>query len=235
MSDRDLAAKSQLQHLVADRLRAAILEGTLKPGQWLRQRQLAEDYNVSQMPVREALKELAAEGLIEHIPYRGMRVVAFSPEDVEDLYTHRSLLEGMTARAAAAHITDDDLARLRDLQAQMAAHLDPEHLVEYRRLNREFHEVIIQASGRQYLTRTLQQLWAAFPTMLWSNFAYTAVYSTPERDATDIDEHAAILDALEQHDPARAEQVMREHILAAGRDLVEVLRDRAAEDDTTRR
>lgn len=220
----DIPPKSQLQHLIADRLRTAILEGELKPGQWLRQRQLAEQFDVSQMPVREALKELAAEGLVEHIPYRGMRVVAFSPEDVEDLYRHRSVLEGMAARAAAEHITPEDLDRLQELQTQMAAHLTLEHLADYRRLNREFHLVIIEASGRGYLTRTLQQMWAAFPTMLWSNFAHTAIYSAPERDTSDIGEHDAILEALKHQDADTAEQRMAAHILAAGHDLVSTLR-----------
>lgn len=231
MSDDALSARSQLQHLVADRLRTAILEGKLKPGQWLRQRQLAEEFNVSQMPVREALKELAAEGLVEHIPYRGMRVVAFSPEDVEDLYTHRSLLEGMAARAAAARIEPDELAHLEQLQAQMADHMAPEDLAEYRQLNRQFHETIFRASRRAYLIRTLQQMWDAFPTMLWSNFAHTAVYSLPERDATDTHEHVAILKALADHDPDAAERLMREHIQAAGRDLVRVLHKQQAEQD----
>ncbi len=228
MSEDALSARSQLQHLVADRLRAAILEGSLKPGQWLRQRQLAEEFNVSQMPVREALKELAAEGLVEHIPYRGMRVVAFSPEDVEDLYAHRSLLEGMTARAAAERIEPDELEHLQHLQAQMDDHMAPEDLAEYRQLNRHFHETIFRASRRAYLIRTLQQMWDAFPTMLWSNFAHTVVYVLPERDATDTHEHVAILDALAAHDSDAAERLMREHIQASGLALVSVLRQQQA-------
>ncbi|MFO3797221.1 MAG: GntR family transcriptional regulator, partial [Anaerolineales bacterium] len=76
----------QLRNLVADQLRMAILEGRYKPGEWLRQERIAQELNVSQMPVREALKELSAEGLVEHVPYRGTRVLAFSVEDVEDLY-----------------------------------------------------------------------------------------------------------------------------------------------------
>ena len=99
----------QLRNLVADKLREAILNGLIKPGEWLRQERLAMEYNVSQMPIREALKELSAEGLVEHVPYRGVRVIEFTADDIQDLYACRSYIEGMAARAAADNITDDEL------------------------------------------------------------------------------------------------------------------------------
>ena len=109
----------QLHHAVADQLRAAIQTGRLKPGEWLRQERLAQELGVSQMPVREALKELIAEGLVEHLPYRGVRVVEFSPDDVGEVYAHRSFLEGRAAFIAARKITPEEIALLKDLQAQM--------------------------------------------------------------------------------------------------------------------
>jgi len=221
--DNDLP-HSQLQHLVAERLRTAILEGLIRPGQWLRQRQVAEEFNVSQMPVREALKALASEGLVAHIPYRGVRVVGFSVDDVEDLYAHRSLLEGMAARAAARNITEEELERLRTLQQRMIEHMDKQYIDEYRALNRQFHQTIILASRRAYLTRALTQIWDAFPTMLWSNFLHTAAEPLPERDASDAGEHEAVLKALEARDADQAEYLMRQHIQAAGRELVAMLR-----------
>jgi DNA-binding GntR family transcriptional regulator len=214
----------QLRRQVADRIRAAILEGKIQPGVWLRQEQLAQEYGVSQMPVREALKELAAEGLVEHLPYRGVRVVAFSAEDVADLYAHRSFLEGRAARAAAGCITPAELAELKQLQAQMKEKLAPGYLAEYRQLNRRFHQLIFTASRHAYLARTLSQLWAAFPNMLWSNFAATAEEPLPQRDASDPGEHEAIIAALEKGDGAEAERLMQEHILSAGRELVATLR-----------
>ncbi|MGD8599184.1 MAG: GntR family transcriptional regulator, partial [Anaerolineae bacterium] len=79
----------QLHQLVTEHLRTAILDGDLQPGEWLRQQRIADELGVSQMPVREALKALAAEGVVEYIPYRGARVVEFSSEDVADLYAQR--------------------------------------------------------------------------------------------------------------------------------------------------
>lgn len=214
----------QLRYLIADQLRNAIFDGHYKPGEWLRQEHLAQELGVSQMPVREALKELAAEGLIEHVPYRGVRVIAFSADDAEDLYVHRAFLESKAARAAAEHISPKEIAELKKLQEQMEANLAPEQLAVYRDLNRRFHYAIFKSSQRGYLTRTLSQMWAAFPTMLVGNFAKTAANPLPERDKSDMLEHHALIASLEQHNPDAAEQAMRSHIENTGRHLAAALR-----------
>jgi DNA-binding GntR family transcriptional regulator len=213
----------QLRKLVADRLRSAILNGEIKPGEWLRQERLALEYQVSQMPVREALKELTAEGLVEHVPYRGVRVIEFSTEDISDLYACRSFMEGLAARAAAVTITPEELAELKVLQAQMKAHLQPQVLPEYTELNRRFHKLICFASRRTYLIRTLNQLWDAFPSMLWGNFARTAGQPVPQRDLADIEEHEDIIEALARRDGVAAEQLARHHVEESGQHLLSAL------------
>lgn len=205
----------QLRHYVTEKLRQAILEGQYKPGEWLRQERIAQDLGVSQMPVREALKELTAQGLVEELPYRGVRVVEFTPEDIADLYAHRAFLEGMAAYAAAEKITPEEITRLRELAERMNQNLDPQNLSEYRELNRQFHLTIIHASRRAYLIRTLVQMWESFPTMLLSNFARTADQPLPERDAVDLVEHTQIIAALEERDSRRAQECLRAHIESA--------------------
>jgi DNA-binding GntR family transcriptional regulator len=211
---------------VADRLRAEILEGRLRPGEWLRQERLAQEQGVSQMPVREALKQLAAEGLVEHIPYRGVRVVEFTVEDVEDLYACRLFIEGMAARYAASAITDDEIREVTELHHRMLRCSTPDQLPEYRELNRRFHAAIFNASRRSFLIRSLAQLWAAFPTMLWSNIPLVAQRSAPGRDAPDAAEHEAIVRALAARDPEAAELAVGRHIAAAGEALLSALRAR---------
>lgn len=213
----------QLRSMVSERIRQAILAGEFRPGAWLRQQHIAEELGVSQMPVREALKALTAEGLVEHIPYRGVRVVQISVEDVADLYAHRAFLEGRAAGVAASCITANELVQLRALHEQIMANQSLEQIKVYRQLNRQFHELIYRASRRTYLIRQLDQIWAAFPTMLWSNFAETAVDPLPARDATDVTEHAEILRALEHRDAKAAEVGMQRHIGVAGEVLVAVL------------
>lgn len=205
----ELPTHRQLRNFVADQLRQAILEGRYRPGEWLRQEKLAQELNVSQMPVREALTELAAEGLVEHVPYRGARVIEFSAGDISNLYAHRAFLEGRAAAVAAQCITSDEINELKNLQAQMEQNLASERVTQYRKLNRHFHQTVYHASRHEYLIRTLNQMWAAFPTMLIGNYAATADNPLPERDAPDRDEPYAIIEALEHHDSAGAENAMK--------------------------
>lgn len=223
----DAPSHKQLRNVVADQMRAAILNGHYKPGEWLRQERLAHDFGVSQMPVREALKELAAEGLIEHVPYRGARVIVFSINDIFDLYTHRAFLESRAAFIAAEIISSEEIAILEQLQVEMEENGAPEAVIKYRELNRKFHQHIYQASQREYLIRTLNQMWATFPTMLIANFAATAIQPLPERDAVDVAEHRAIVSALKLRDASAAEQAMRKHILVTAEHLVTFIKVQA--------
>ena len=124
--------------------------------------------------MREALKLLASEGLVEHVPYRGVRVVELSREDVEDLYATRALVEGRAARFAAQRISRAEVDELERLHEAMVACVTPRDLARYRELNRRFHTLIFEVSRRSHLVRTLAQMWAAFPTMLWSNIPRVA-------------------------------------------------------------
>ena len=212
----------QLHHLVTEHLRTAILDGELQPGEWLRQQQIADALGVSQMPVREALKALAADGVVEYVPYRGARVVGFSPDDVADLYSQRSFLEGRAARAAAHSITPEELAQLRAVHTEMRGQLTSS-ISRYSLLNRRFHQIIYTATQRDYLIHALDQIWSAFPTMMMSYFAQTAALEPSEREAQDLEQHGAIVGALERRNGREAERLMRQHIESNCKELLSVL------------
>ena len=213
----------QLHHVVAEHLRAAILDGDFKPGQWLRQQHIAEEMGVSAMPVREALQQLASEGVVEHVPYRGTRVVSFSPQDVADLYAQRSFLESRAARAAADNITPEELAELRTLHARMKGKLALHQLSTYANLNRRFHETIYAASRRDVLIRALDRIWSTFPILMMSYYAQREAESLSEREAQDLEEHDQIIAALETCDSEGAERLMRQHIDENCKELVAVM------------
>lgn len=214
----------QLRGWVADRLRADIHEGRIRPGEWLRQERLAQEYGVSQMPIREAFKELASEGLLEHVPYRGVRVVELTPADVEDIYATRCFLEGKAARAAAAIITDAEIQELKAIQQKIIACSKPEQANIYRPLNRQFHSFIAHASCRPYLIRVLKQMWEIFPAMLWNILPLTTSSSLPERVNPDLEEHDTIIRAMEYHDPDLAEKIIVQHIRKSSEQLLEAMR-----------
>jgi DNA-binding GntR family transcriptional regulator len=221
--DRESAPKQRAEW-IADHLRSEIQEGNVRAGDWLRQERVAQHLGVSQIPVREALKQLVAEGLMEHVPYRGVRVIQFTVEDIEDLYAGRSGGEGRAARFAAERISREELLDLEALHERMRRCQTPRDLREYRELNKGFHVQLITASRRPYLVRTLVQLWVAFPTMGWSNIPRVAVTSVPGRDEPDTAEHAEILAGLAAHDPDRAERAVRAHIESAAAALLSAMR-----------
>ncbi|MBM3130558.1 MAG: GntR family transcriptional regulator [Chloroflexi bacterium] len=213
-------AQTQLRHLIAERLRAAILANEFQPGDWLRQEQLAQQFGVSQTPVREALQDLVGEGVVERVPYRGIRVIEFTLTDLRDLYACRAFMEGLAARNAAQHITRPEIAELRRIVDEMAAVFARKKWNEYRDLNRQFHQGIYAASRHPFLIRTLNQLWTAYPTMMLSNFPGPI----RERRTLNTREHRAIIAALETRAAARVERLMRRHIEESARRIQDILR-----------
>jgi DNA-binding GntR family transcriptional regulator len=224
MSESGVFSHLQLHNQVSEHIRNAILRGEISPNEWIRQQRIADQLGVSQMPVREALKKLAAEGLVEHIPYRGARVVRFSVEDIEDLYAQRALLESRAARAATHHLTREDLDDLNVIQTQLEQNLSAEDIGKYRELNRSFHQAIYRKSQRNYLIRALDQLWLAFPSMLFTHFLQTSNLPLPSKESTDIQEHRKILAALEAKNDVQAEKAVYEHIITAGNSFTALLK-----------
>jgi len=222
-TDRSNIAQTQLRRVIADRLRAAILAREIKPSEWLRQEQLAREFGVSHTPVREALQDLVSEGFVEHVPYRGIRVVEFSATDLLDLYACRAFQESLAARYAALNITPEELAELKNIFQALEQHPINEQLAEHRRLHRQFHQLIYTASRHDYLIHSLEQMWTRFPTMMLSNFAQTAQQPVG-RGAAAMEEHRQIKTALEAHDSEAAERLMRQHIEATASSIAAVLK-----------
>ncbi len=207
-------------------LRDAIITGRLQPGEWLRQEALAQEMDVSQITVRDALNRLVGEGLAVRIPYKGVRVIALSQADLADIYAMRKLLEGLAAEIAAEHITDQELAYLRKLLPDTVVQADPESVFSAREANREFHETIIKASRHRFLIRVLRQIWDWIdPMMLYGRTLDTeqGLDIRLRWGAQDRIQHTRLLEALEQRDGARARQVVHDYIQEAWDNLVKEL------------
>jgi DNA-binding GntR family transcriptional regulator len=215
----------QLRERVLERLRDEILNGELRPGEFVRQLHIAERYGVSQMPVREALKELAAEGLVENIPYRGVRVVQYSIDDIDDLFALRSFLEGRTAKAASSRITEEEVDGLVVLAEKMKVAIASKQEAVYRSINRQFHQTIYRISKSYFLIQILDKLWSTYPTMLPGNLSQTVTRPVASRNERDNEEHFAIIEALKKHDFTTVEILMKEHIKNAGNELVTVYQE----------
>jgi DNA-binding GntR family transcriptional regulator len=225
MSSRlnSIQSHPSLTDVVFDRLRDAVIDGRLKPGQWLRQETLAQELGVSQMPVREALKRLVAEGLAVRIPYKGVKVVEFSPEDIVDICTVRLVLEGLAVRLATPLITDEELERLKEDLRELEGCTSQDQIARRRQLNDKFHLSICRASGRQYLIRLLETLWRWFPSVILYEGAFRQEELVLARMDREVQEHWAMLEALERRDARQAEEETRRHIQNLSQELTEVL------------
>lgn len=191
-------------------IRGQILRGERAGGEWLREGELAASLGVSRTPVREALRRLAAEGLVRHEPNRGVRVESWSLSDLDEIFSLRSLLEPWgTALAAASGLADvEELSRLADAMDAAAAgpHPDVDTITQ---LNNRFHREIMLASGHGRLAQLVSSV-VEVP-LVWRTFSH---YS-PEAMRRSLAHHHEIVDALRAGDAAWAEAVMRSHVRAA--------------------
>jgi len=212
-----------LADLVFENLRDAIIEGRLESGQWLRQETLAQELGVSEMPVREALKRLEVEGLAKRIPYKGVKVVEFSAEDIVDISTNRFVLESLAIRIAAPQITDEELNHLENILNESDRCTDPEQIARRRELNMEFHISISRASRRDYLIRLVELVWKWFPSVMLYEGMLRQRELLPKRLEQENKEHWAILSALRQRNAQLAEDMVRRHVQNLSHELIEIL------------
>ncbi|MBE2270666.1 MAG: GntR family transcriptional regulator [Anaerolinea sp.] len=192
--------------IAQERIRDAILKGTLPPGTRIDQNQLAEDLNTSLIPVREALKTLASEGLVQIIPRRGAFVAEFSLNDLENLYDARMMVEGQVAAKAAALLTDAQLNELKIISGQMRDALEQDHYDDFTQLNRRFHFIIYDAANNSYLTDILSGLWD-----LAERYRYRYLFIKDKHDVINA-EHQEILDACWMRDSERLRIAIERHI-----------------------
>jgi DNA-binding GntR family transcriptional regulator len=194
---------------VLERLRREIANGAIRPGEPLRQADLARRFGVSPTPVREALRLLEAEGTISYSPHRGASVTELSPEHVRDLYLLRAAVEGLGTRLAVERMDDQTLAEIRDLHERLAGAADEEDKQRLATWNRELHLRICQASS-PLIASQATALWRMFPprVTLWQDADNAREFN---------DQHRAIIDVMAEGDAAGAEALMVEHILTAGR------------------
>lgn len=186
-------------------LREDILNNKYRPGQRLSEEHIARQYEVSRTPVREALKRLHAEGLVEITPHRGAVVRDPSGEELAELCTVRDVLEGLAGRLAARSISKVELYTLEQLLADMRRAVDESRIDELVELNNQFHETIWIATRNRYLAQQLRQLRQIISRMQASTLTF------PGRKEEAHQEHEALYRAIAAGDPDEAERLAQEH------------------------
>ncbi|RKD34160.1 GntR family transcriptional regulator [Thermohalobacter berrensis] len=188
-------------------LRDSILDGKYKQGDKLVEIKLAKELGVSRTPVREGLKQLELEGLVENIPNKGVIVKGISEQDISDILTIRLAIEGIAAQWAVERMTNEDFKELKEIYELMEFYTyykkDVEKILE---LNTEFHELIYKASKSRYLEYILKGF------QRYMKGVRKKSLNTEGRLEEALNEHKEILKAFEERNPKKAKEVLEKHI-----------------------
>lgn len=202
---------SKIQHRslyldVADRVRELIERGDLAPGERISEKQLCERFGVSRTPLREALKVLASEGLLELLPNRGARVVRLTLKMVKDTYDLMGALEGLSGELACHNISDEGIRGIRALHDEMLRHYRSSNLQEYFQVNQKIHEAILIASANDVLQETYSNLNQRVKRVRYSK------KMTDDFWRKAVQDHEQMIHALEARDGRRLGQILRDHL-----------------------
>lgn len=195
-----------LREVIFNTLREAIIVGELKPGQRLMEVQLAEKMGVSRTPVREAIRKLELEGLVNMLPRKGAHVANLSVKDIMNVLEVRATLDGLATELAAERITEDELKELKHVQSQFAGYVEKDSLQGSIKKDVEFHDIIYSASRNDKLIQINSNLREQVQRF---RVIYLKDYSSPREI---VKEHSEIIEAICARDPEYARKVAHKHI-----------------------
>jgi DNA-binding GntR family transcriptional regulator len=222
--------RQSLTSAVADRLRSQIIRGEIPEGAQLRQDALATQFRVSRIPVREALRQLDAEGLITIVPNRGALVPALSPADIEELFTIRALLEPELLRLSIPHLTQEDFREAKKVLSKYVEELRrDDHVGAWGRLNWQFHSILYSRANRPYFMSILRNV-----NNNGERYTRLQLYLTHGIKRAN-EEHHRIIELCQRRNIPAACKLLREHIQHAGQSLKQVLQERRESADTKSR
>lgn len=193
----------KVYRLIKDR----ITKGEFKSGTKIYEASIARKLGVSRTPVREALRELAAEGLVKMEPNLGVMVIDFSLDDLQEVLQIRKLIEGFAASIAAQKITEVELKQLEKMLSKMSLCFDKGNVVGYSEANAEFHDMIFKVCGNKRLTKIHENL-----SDTDHRFRIRALRKNSGRLKYSLKEHQKIFEALKSRNSEEAERFSQEHI-----------------------
>ena len=193
--------KYSLRGKVYDRIREDILNGVYKEHEELKEATLGKMMDVSRTPVREALRQLELEGLVEIIPNKGARVTGITKKDIDDIYQIRYLLEGLSARWATEHVTEEQLDKMEETLYLTEFHAKKGNFTQVYELDSQFHELMYEASGSKMLNHIISDF-----HMYVTRIRKTSL-ALDNRSKNSTEEHRAILEAIKERNAEKRKNV----------------------------
>lgn len=212
--------QASLSGQIVESLRRAIIEGDLAPGTRLVERELCDRFSVSRGPVREALRQLSAEGLVKHEPHRGPTVERITEQDVRDLYRLRGCLEGLAGESFAERATDADIARLREAAQRVENVSDSDGTEQLIAVKNDFYTALLQGAHSPVISESLIRLNNRISQFRKLSLARTG--RLPETKA----EIAEVVEACAARAPARARRACETHVACAAEAALSQFADR---------
>ena len=201
-------ATPALYEQVAERLRTRIYAHELAPGAWIDEQALADEFGISRTPMREALKVLASEGLVQLKPRRGCYVAEMSERDIDEIFPVLALLEGRVAEEASRRLTDADFARLEIIHADLERSVAANDADSFFVTNQTFHNALQELAGNRWLSQVIAD------SRKFLNLTRRDSLRLDGRLKQSAAEHRAILAALKARDAANAARHMHDHIMS---------------------
>ena len=209
-------APTALYQEVAERLRQRIFAHELTPGTWIDEQKLAEQYGISRTPLREALKVLASEGLVQLKPRRGCYVTEISRQDLDDIFPLMALLEGRCAADAVSRAKPIEIRELKKIHDSLETAARDGRIDAFFEANQAFHKRIQELANNRWLLSVIQDLRKVLKLSRLHSL------SLEGRLQQSLDEHRAIMAAFEAGDAVKAEQLMHDHLLSGREALVKM-------------
>ena len=218
-----LLERKSLKEEIFDVLHTRVIAGKYAPGEWLRQEDIASQLGVSQTPVREALDLLVSSGLAERIPYRGVRILKLSTEEIVDSYGMRLLLETKSAAISAKNRTEQQLENMIELVVKTEALMTLSDMSAQMQLNREFHLALVASGGDALMTKLFEIVSHQFPDWMLYEYMFRYPELLQPSLSTEFQEHKAIVDAIAAKNSDLAALKAATHIKNLGNELVNFL------------
>lgn len=207
MSATAVITRRSLHDELVGLVRGLIVEGELIAGEKIPEQALCARFGVSRTPLREALKVLAAEGIVTLHPNRGASVASVTPGLVDELFPIMGALEALAGETAAARASDADIARVRSLHDAMLDHYHRGERTAYIALNQQIHRALFEIAGNAALTQLYEQL------MVRTHAVRFIARKSPERWREAIDDHKLMMEALEARDGAALATILKQHLV----------------------
>ena len=205
--------KNSLSGHVFNYLREAILSGKYQENEELKEAAIGKEVGVSRTPVREALRQLELEGLVQIIPNKGAVVTGISLKDVKDIYEMRALLEGLCVRKAIANITDPMISELEEIVELTEFYISKGKLEPILELDNQYHETLYKAAGSKIIRHTLTDFHHYLQRMRKTTL------NDIDRAKKSNEEHIAILNAIKEHNADEGEKLANAHIKSSIRNI----------------